>query len=190
MILKEKALSLEKESKHLAKTMDEMREEEKKFEFETQLAESHELVKDSATKREASQTPPVPKSSGATKEKNSPDILVRADDLIFRVDVRDKPMDFDTSNIRRQIMRVIIEVIGKGREATQQQIIREASEFGYVIDSGNCSRRISELVGMGALVKTDSGVRLPTKAEFGFKGCDKEISRNLEKPIAAQNYSL
>jgi len=34
--------------------------------------------------------------------------------------------------------------------------------------------RISELVGMGALVKTEGGVRLPTKAEFGLKLQDKE----------------
>jgi hypothetical protein len=189
MIWKEKALSLEKENRQLGKTIDEMREEEEKFEVETQLSESQRLVKESETKREASQTP-NPKLSGATKDKNSPDILVKADDLNFRVDVRDKPMEFDTSNVRGQIMRIMIEVIGKGREATQQQIIREASEFGYVIDSGNCSRRISELVGMGALVKTQRGMRLPTKAEFGFKVRDEETSRGLEKPLAARNYSV
>jgi hypothetical protein len=188
MVWKERrALSSEKGNTQLTEKIDEMRED--KYQFDTPLTESHKLVKDSETKREASQAPAIPKSSGATKEKNSPDILVRADDLIFRVDVRDKPIDFDTSNVRGQIMRVMIEVIGKGREATQQQIIREASEFGYVIDSGNCSRRISELVGMGALVKTDSGVRLPTKAEFGIKAPDKE-TRSLEKPITAQNYSV
>jgi hypothetical protein len=182
MVWKERALSSEKGNTQLTNTIDEIREE-KKFGVETQLAESHRLVKDSETKRE------IPESSGTTKAQNPPDILVRADDLNFRVDVRDKPMEFDTSNLRGQIMRVMIEVIGKGREATQQQIIREASEFGYVIDSGNCSRRISELVGMGALVKTDGGVRLPTKAEFGLKAPDKE-TRSLERPIAAQNYSV
>jgi hypothetical protein len=183
MIWKEKALSLEKENTQLAKTIDEMREE-KKYEVETQLMELHKVVKDNETRREVSQTPPIPKPSGATEDKNSPDILVRADDLNFRVDVRDKPMEFDTSNVRGQIMRVMIEVIGKGREATQQQIIREASEFGYVIDSGNCSRRISELVGKGALVKTEGGVRLPTKAEFGLNVRDKKTRRQ-EDPIIA-----
>jgi hypothetical protein len=181
MVWREKAPGLETENTQLAKTIDETRDE--KFEVETQPVESHKVVKDSETKREA-------KSFGATRrDKNSPDILVKADDLVFRVDVRDKLMEFDTSNVRGQIMRVMIEVIGKGREATQQQIIREASEFGYVIDSGNCSRRISELVGTGALVKTDSGVRLPTKAKFGLKAPDKE-TRSLEKPITAQNYSV
>jgi hypothetical protein len=189
MVSKEKALSFEKENTQLAKTIDEMQMREgKKFEVQTQISESHKIVKDSETKRGAGQTLlPIPRSSGTTKEEqNSPAILVRADDLNFRVDVRDKPMEFDTSNVRGQIMRVMIEVIGKGREATQQQIIREASEFGYVIDSGNCSKRISELVGMGALVKTNSGVRLPTKTEFGLKKAgDKQTIRNLETPIEA-----
>ena len=62
-------------------------------------------------------------------------------------------------------------------------MIRETSEFGYVIDSGNCSRRTSKLVGMGALVKTDSGVRLPTKAEFQLK--ENESCKKREGPIAA-----
>jgi hypothetical protein len=181
MVRKEKALSFEKENTQLAKMIDEMKGQQK-LALETQ---ADQVAQGIETKENESIRKSIPQPSEENQRQNSPDILVRADDLNFRVDVRDKPMEFDTSNVRGQIMRVVIEVIGRDREATQQQIIREAAEFGYVIDSGNCSRRISELVGIGALVKTDGGIRLPTKAEFGLKVHDKETNRKEEDPIAA-----
>ena len=161
--------------------------------FRTKTSEETEMLQEVGWKESAESLQKENKLPVLTKEKmkegednpelqgqRAPDILVKADNLRFRVDSRDKPLEFDTSNLRGQIMRVMIEVIGKGREASQQQIIREAAEFGYVIDSGNCSRRISELVGMGALVKTGTGVRLPTKAEFELRKNTKQ-----EEPIVA-----
>lgn len=193
MIWKEKAGKLEKENRQLEKAIKDI--EERNTALENQLSQANEKIETTSNllerrPNEIEKTPVhaapelVPRAGNAEpKPESSLDILVKAEDLNFRVDKRDKPMAFDTSNVRGQIMRVMIEVIGKGREATQQQIIREAAEFGYAIDSGNCSRRISELVGMGALVKTDGGVRLPTRAEFLLETHDKE--RREEEPITA-----
>jgi hypothetical protein len=175
LLWKEKAESLGRENKRFVKTADRTNEKSRD-------PQVRHLEKAEEKKKDTIQTPGSIPSIVKTST-NSPDILVKADDLKFYVDARDKPMEFDTSNVRGQIMRVMIDVIGKGSEASQQQIIREAAEFGYVIDSGNCSRRISELVGVGALVKTGNGVRLPTKAEFELKVHDK--LRKQEEPITA-----
>ena len=192
MVWKEKAEKLEKDKIELRKTVGTLEEKNERLEKEiTKMKQSAELVRKEAREGKEEITRTLEKL-GLSKESDgkSPgiplkaDIAVNADDLTFRVIARDKPMEFDTSNVRGQIMRVMIEVIGKGREASQQQIIREAAEFGYAIDSGNCSRRTSELVGMGALVKTDGGVRLPTKAEFLLKTRDNEV-RKQEEPIEA-----
>jgi hypothetical protein len=188
MVWKEKAEKLEKERIELSKAVGTLEEKNELLEKEiTKMKQSADFRKEA---KEDTKEIRAFEKLGNPKEATSPliplkaDIAVNADDLTFQVIARDKPMEFDTSNVRGQIMRVMIEVIGKGREASQQQIIREASEFGYAIDSGNCSRRTSELVGMGALVKTDSGVRLPTKAEFLLKTRDDEV-RKQEEPIEA-----
>jgi hypothetical protein len=194
MVWKEKAEKLEKEKIELRTTVGTLEEKNERLEKEiAKMKQSSEMVRKEAREGREEITRTLeklemrkeadPKSLGIPLKA---DIAVNADDLTFQVIARDKQMEFDTSNVRGQIMRVMIEVIGKGKEASQQQIIREASEFGYAIDSGNCSRRISELVGMGALVKTEGGVRLPTKAEFGLKLQDKETStrKQEENPIA------